>query len=68
LDNITFLNHIHEIKDLKIMHQYENKGFELEFWTLDLSNSKLINYSEVIKRLIEFEKTGLLPIFHQNRY
>lgn len=68
LDNITFLNHIHEIKDLKIMHQYENKGFELEFWTLDLSNSKLINYSEVIKRLIEFEKTGLLPIFHQSQY
>ena len=68
LDNITFLNHIHEIQDLKIMHQHENKSFELEFWTLDLSNSKLIKFSEVIKRLKEFEKTGLLPIFHQRRY
>ena len=62
LDNITFLNHVHEIQDLKIMHQHENKSFELEFWTLDLSNSKFIKFSEVIKRLKEFEKTGLLNL------
>ena len=68
LDNITFLNHIHELKDLKIMHEHENKGFELEFLTLNLSNNTLINYIEVIKRLKEFEKKGLLPIFHQHRY
>jgi len=68
LDNITFLNHVHELKDLKIMNKYENRGFELEFWTLNLSNNKLINYNEVVKRLKELEKVGLLPIFHQTRY
>lgn len=68
LDNITFLNHIHEIKELLIMHEHEDKDYKLEFWTLNLSENKLSNYKQVIEHLEKIQKLGLLPIFNVKRF
>lgn len=54
-------------KYLRKLHEHENMKFELKFWGLNLSENKLLSYNEFVKRLREFEKLGLIPIFHQQR-
>lgn len=55
IENLTFLMHLKDlIKKKKIHQKLKAKGkrkFELEFWTLDVQNSKLMPLEEVVRRV-----------------
>jgi len=60
IDNLTFLRHINGLrKKLKLHEELRKKGkrnFDLEFYTLDLQNEKLVPLQEVVKRLKNLQK------------
>ncbi len=49
LENLTLLMHLNEIKNKIKIHK--NKEFEVEVWTLDIQNNKLISLENFIKKL-----------------
>jgi len=51
LENLTLLIHLKDIVEKKKIHEKLNRKFELEFWTLDIQNSKLLSLEEVIKKI-----------------
>ncbi len=67
LENITLLFHLEEIKEKSKIHGIYKEGnvrnFDLEFWTLDLKNSRLINLEDFMNNLLEFKKKNFFPIF-----
>ena len=61
--------HLQEIEKKVILHKYqkEKRNFELEFWTLDLTNNKLISFRSFANKVNDFEKGDFLPIFITNK-
>ena len=51
LENLTLLIHLKDIVEKKKIHEKLNRKFELEFWTLDVQNGKLLSLEEVIKEI-----------------
>jgi len=51
LENMTFLIHFKDIIEKKKIHQKLNRNFDIEFWTLDIQNNKLLPLQEVIKEI-----------------
>lgn len=55
LENLTFLIHLKDIIEKEKIHKkLKARGeriFELEFWTLDIRNDKLVSLGEVIRRV-----------------
>lgn len=69
MDNLTLMRHLQEIEEKIILHKYqeEKRNFELEFWTLDLRNNKLISLRSFANKINDFEKGDFLPIFIMNK-
>ncbi len=67
LENITLINHLHEIegklKNHKILEKQDNRNFELEFWGIDIANNRLIAFEEIKEKVEEFKQKGYLPLF-----
>jgi hypothetical protein len=62
IDNLTFLRHINELrKKLNLHRDLQMKGkrkFDLEFYTLDLQNEKLVPLPEIVKKLRSLQGLG----------
>lgn len=60
-DNLTFLKHVNELKEKLNLHiDLQAKGkrkFDLEFYTLDLQNERLVTLQEIIKKLRSLQVT-----------
>ena len=57
LDNITFLRHLKMLR--QILGNYEKDGKKnINFWTLDLKNGKLISLEKILKIIREFNPTS----------
>ncbi len=74
LENITLINHLHEIegklknhdilkKQNHILKKHNQRNFELEFWGIDIANNRLIAFEEIKKKVEEFKEKGYLPLF-----
>jgi len=51
LENLTLLIHLKDIVEKKKIHEKLNRKFELEFWTLDIQNNKLLSLEEVVRKI-----------------
>jgi hypothetical protein len=58
LDNLTFLRHLKDLKEIKDNYKswQEKHGKEIEFYMLDLRNWKILDISEVVKKIKEIER------------
>lgn len=66
MDNLTPLVHVEELKKKLDLHRNlqakEGRKFDLEFYTLDLQNEKLITLQAVIEKLRDLKrKMGRRP-------
>lgn len=70
LENITLLRHLREIKQKIKLHemQHQERGFSLEFWTLDVNKNKLITLNEFLERSNDVVRGDYLPIFQTQKW
>ena len=65
LENFTFLLHLKDI--MKKIPIYEGLyDFDIEFWTLDLSNKKLIKFDDFYKEIKDLHHSNKIPLFIEN--